>query len=142
MATTALTRSLRFRALHHYWRSEWSAAENRRVFGENVHPHEHEYGLDVTVTGEVDGATGFIVDLAALDDALEALVGPLRGKDLLDAIPAADDGARGMMPSTENLARWFFDRLEPRVPAPARLVRVRVSESDTLSSEVRRTARL
>jgi 6-pyruvoyltetrahydropterin/6-carboxytetrahydropterin synthase len=137
----SLTRSLRFRARHHYWRTDWSDAENRRVFGENVHPHEHDYGLDVTVTGEVDERTGFVVDLGALDGAIEALVAPLRGRDLLEAIPGGPPGAQGMMPSTENLARWFFEQLEPRVPAPARLLRVRVSESATLSSEVQRPDR-
>jgi 6-pyruvoyltetrahydropterin/6-carboxytetrahydropterin synthase len=135
MPTASLTRTLRFSASHHYWRTDWSDAENRRVFGENVHPHEHEYGLEVTVAGEVDDRTGFVVDLGGLDQAMEALVAPLRGRDLLEAIPGP---VGGMMPSTENLARWFFDQLERRVPAPARLMGVRVSESDTLASEVRR----
>jgi len=40
-----------------------------------------------------------------------------------------------MIPSTENLARWFWERLAPRIPGSASLVRVRVEESDTLAAE-------
>lgn len=132
MSVVSLTRSLRFRAAHHYGRMEWSAAENRRAFGENVTPHEHDYGIEVTVSGLVDPHTGFLVDLIALDGALEAVIGPLRGRNLAEVVPEVRDG---MMPSTENLARWFFERLEPSVPPPAQLMRVRLSESDTLWAE-------
>jgi 6-pyruvoyltetrahydropterin/6-carboxytetrahydropterin synthase len=129
----SLTRSVRFRAAHHYWQPAWSDAENRRVFGTNVEPHEHEYRVDVTVRGDVDPATGFLVDLAALDLAIEEVVGPLRGRSLVDAIPEAADGR--LLPSTESLARWFFHQLEGRLPGPARLQTVRVAESDTLAAE-------
>lgn len=136
MSVVSLTRSVRFRAAHHYGRKEWTAAENRRAFGENLIGHEHEYGLEVTLSGQVDPETGFLVDLVALDRALEELIGPLRCRNLAEAIPEVRDG---MMPSTENLARWFFERLERFVPPPGRLVRVRLSESDSLSAEFARS---
>jgi 6-pyruvoyltetrahydropterin/6-carboxytetrahydropterin synthase len=133
MSSARLSRTARFRAAHHYYRSDWSEARNRRTFGESAVPHEHEYGLEVTVAGEPDPETGFLVDLAKLDEALEELLAPLRDSNLNESIPEARAGA--MTTSTENLARWFFEQLEPRVPSPARLVRVRVSESDTLAAE-------
>ena len=133
MSPASLSRTARFRAAHRYYRSEWSAARNRQVFGEGTVPHEHEYGVEITVAGQPDPETGFLVDLAKLDEALEELLGPLRGSNLSESIPEVRAGA--MTTSTESLARWFFERLQPRVPPPARLVRVRISESDTLAAE-------
>jgi 6-pyruvoyltetrahydropterin/6-carboxytetrahydropterin synthase len=133
MASASLIRTVRFRAAHHYRNPDWTEAENRKAFGENVFPHEHEYGVQVTVSGEPDPGTGFLVDLGVLDAALEEVIGPLRGSNLAESIEEARDG--GLRPSTENLARWFFGRLQRRIPSPARLVKVRVSESDTLSAE-------
>jgi len=132
MTGTSLIRSLRFPASHHYWRSDWSEDENRRKFGANVEPHEHEYTLEVTLYGKVDPFTGFLTDLGALDRALEDVVGPLRGRSLVDTIPEVRSGA--LLPSTENLARWFFERLDGAIPPPARLGRVRVWESPTLGA--------
>jgi 6-pyruvoyltetrahydropterin/6-carboxytetrahydropterin synthase len=133
MPGASLTRSLRFRAAHHYRRSDWTEAENRRVFGANVEAHEHDWTLAVTVRGEVNPATGFLVDLEALDLAIEEVVGPLRGQNLTDAIPDAREGT--LLPSTESLAAWFFRQLEPRIPAPAHLQRIRVAESDALAAD-------
>jgi 6-pyruvoyltetrahydropterin/6-carboxytetrahydropterin synthase len=133
MAAASLIRSVRFRATHHYWRRDWSDAENRRVFGVNVEPHEHEYLLQVTVSGEIDDGTGFLVDLAMLDRAIEEVLGPLRGNNLAEAIPEAAGGP--LLPSTESLARWFFHELGTRIPPPGRLQRIRVAESDVLAAE-------
>lgn len=133
VAAASLIRSVRFRAAHHYRRPGWSEAENRDVFGPNVDAHEHEYTLEVVVRGEVDVATGFLVDLGGLDRAIEEVVAPLRGRNLVDAIPEAAQGL--LMPSTESLAGWFFGKLEGRIPGSARLHRVRVAESDTLAAE-------
>jgi 6-pyruvoyltetrahydropterin/6-carboxytetrahydropterin synthase len=135
MPRASLTRSVRFRATHHYHRVDWTPAENRRVFGATADPHQHEYRLDVTVAAEPDPVTGFLVDLAGLDRAIEQVVGPLRDRNLADAIPDARSGR--MLTSTERLAEWFFGQLAHRVPAPARLERIRVAESDDLAAEFR-----
>jgi 6-pyruvoyltetrahydropterin/6-carboxytetrahydropterin synthase len=133
MPRASLTRSVRFRATHQYQRRDWTAAENRSRFGETSDPHEHEYRLDVTVWGQPDPATGFLVDLAGLDQAIEDVVAPLRGRNLTDAISEAREGR--LLTSTEGLAAWFFAQLEGRIPRPALLERVRVAESDELAAE-------
>ena len=133
MSQASLTRSVRFRAAHHYWRADWTEAENKRVFGENVQTHEHDYTLAVTVRGHLDEESGFLVDLGELDRAIEAIVAPLRGGDLAESIAEVREGR--LSPSTESLARWFFGQLSPRIPRPARLLRVRVAESDDLAAE-------
>ena len=133
MAQASLTRSVRFRAAHHYRRPDWTAEQNRRAYGRSVEPHEHEYTLDVTVQGDLDPGAGFLVDLDALDRVIEEVVEPLRGRNLVDAIDEARQGR--LLPSTEGLARWFFIRLETKIPGAAVLRRIRVAESDALAAE-------
>src|ERR1700752_3481867 len=68
-----LTRKIQFSSSHYYWNEAWSAEENERVFGKcaNKNGHGHNYTLEVTVAGEVDPRTGFVVDLKDLKDVLE-----------------------------------------------------------------------
>lgn len=127
-----IIRTVAFRASHHYRRSEWSAEENRRVFGDQGHPHPHDWKVEVHLAGPVDPATGWCVDLDALDALLASVTAGWDGGDLNALVPPV---ARGeITPSTENLARWLFERLAPDVPGAARLLEVRVFESPWLGS--------
>ena len=60
-----LTRKADFSAAHYYWNDAWSPEENERAFGKcsNRNGHGHNYTLEVTVEGEVDPVSGFVVDL-------------------------------------------------------------------------------
>ena len=68
-----LTRRATFSASHYYWNDSWPAEKNERVFGRcaNRNGHGHNYTLEVTVAGEPDPVTGFVVDLKWLKDAME-----------------------------------------------------------------------
>ena len=68
-----LTRKAEFSSAHYYWNDAWSPEENQRVFGKcaNRNGHGHNYTLEVTVAGEVDPISGFVVDLKELKDILE-----------------------------------------------------------------------
>jgi len=132
MQTANLTRVVRFSAAHRYYRPEWSEARNREAFGAcaNPHGHGHNYRLEVTVEGEIDAMTGFCVDLAALDRVLrEEVVERLDHRHLNHDVAAFAEGAR--IPTTENLARFVWERIAPRVPS-ARLVRLRLREDEDL----------
>lgn len=134
MSEASLTRTVRFSAGHRYWRPGWSEERNRRTFGSSANPHGHNYVLEVTVRGEVDPQTGFCVDLSVLDEVLDTeVVERLDQQDLTDVLPGFGDGGR--IPTTEELARWFFHRLENRIPGAARLERIRLRESDALAAE-------
>jgi 6-pyruvoyltetrahydropterin/6-carboxytetrahydropterin synthase len=63
-----LTRKADFSAAHFYWNPGWSEEENARVYGKcsNRQGHGHNYTLEVTVAGEVDPVSGFVVDLKEL----------------------------------------------------------------------------
>ena len=68
-----LTRRATFSASHYYWNPEWTEEKNRAVFGRcaNRNGHGHNYTLEVTVAGEPDPLTGFVVDLKWLKDVIE-----------------------------------------------------------------------
>jgi 6-pyruvoyltetrahydropterin/6-carboxytetrahydropterin synthase len=128
----SLIREIRFTASHHYAWPTLTDEENRRRFGPQVMPHEHEWRVRVEVVGPLDPATGFLVDLSLLDDALERVVGPWAGADLNESIAEVRSGA--LQPSTESLARWLHDRLAAEIPPPARLGAVEIWESEDLGA--------
>jgi 6-pyruvoyltetrahydropterin/6-carboxytetrahydropterin synthase len=130
MPRARLIRRVRFRAAHRYWRVDWSEAENRRAFGAQADAHDHDWVVEVHVSGPVDARTGWAADLASLDAALADLTGGWDGGDLNALVPPVADGT--MTPSTENLARWLFEELHRRIDEPARVVEVRVFESPDL----------
>ena len=125
------TRKFTFSAAHRYWREEWSAAENRRVFGNLTVSHGHNYVLEVTIRGPVDAQTGMVMDLAELKRVVsEAVVQRFDHADL-----AADPlFAQGAIPTTENLVRAAWDLLAPKL-GPEKLWRLRLWEDPTFYVE-------
>ena len=131
-----LERRYRFSASHLYHRPEWSEEENRRRFGPcaNQPGHGHNYRLWVTVTGEVDPATGFLVDLGELDAAVRReVVDRLDHRHLNHALPEFAAGAA--IPTSENLIRWIAERLEAALPAGVALAGLRLAEDEDLAAE-------
>lgn len=131
-----LERRYRFSASHLYLRPEWSEEENRRRFGAcaNQPGHGHNYRLWVTVGGEVDPATGFLVDLAALDDLVRgSVLDRLDHRHLNHALAEFASGAA--IPSSENLIAWIADRLRDALPAGVTLERLRLAEDEDLAAE-------
>lgn len=133
-----LTRRATFSASHYYWNEAWSEEKNREVFGRcaNRNGHGHNYTLEVTVGGEPDAVTGFVVDLKWLKDAIEREV--LAAWDHRHLNLEAPEFARAI-PTTENIAIAAWNRLEPAVAAAggARLSRVRVYETQEIFAEYR-----
>lgn len=138
-----LTRRATFSASHYYWNPAWTEERNQQVFGRcaNRNGHGHNYTLEVTVAGQVDPITGFVVDLKWLKGAIE--------REVLDAwdhrnlnldVPefiASENAAT--IPTTENLAIAAWNRLQPAVSAAggAQLSRVRVYETPEVFAEFR-----
>ena len=131
-----LTRKADFSAAHFYWNLEWSEEENMRVFGKcaNRQGHGHNYTLEVTVAGEVDPVSGFVVDLKVLKEVLEReVVSVYDHRHLNYEVPEFAEGS-GMVPTTENIAVAIWRRLEGKV-AGAKLQRVRVYEMPDLFAD-------
>jgi 6-pyruvoyltetrahydropterin/6-carboxytetrahydropterin synthase len=132
----ALVRRYRFSASHLYRRPEWSEEENRARFGKcaNLPGHGHNYRLYVTVSGEVDPRTGFVVDLGRLDAVVqEHLIERLDHQHLNTALPEFGDG--GAIPSSESLVQWVHGELVDRLPPGCRLDRLRLEEDEELAAE-------
>lgn len=133
-----LTRRATFSASHYYWNDDWSAEENERVFGlcANRNGHGHNYTLEVTVAGEPDAVTGFVVDLKWLKDVMEREV--LSAYDHRHLNLEVPEFAKAI-PTTENLAIAAWKRLEPAIEAVngARLRRVRIYETPEIFAEYR-----
>ena len=130
---TFLTRRVGFSATHHYRVAAWTSERNDAVFGALGRPHAHAYTCDVTVTGVPDPSTGFVVDLAALDDALRTeVVERFDQRDINRDIPEFADGVR--LPSGEHLAQFIGERLQGALGENARVVRVVVAENASISA--------
>lgn len=125
-----LTRKAEFSASHYYHNPEFTAEENKRLFGKcnNPNGHGHNYTLEVTVKGEVDPRSGFVVDLKQLKDVLEREV--LRVLDHRFLNKEVPEFATAI-PTTENLAINIWQRLQPKLQI-AKLHRVRVYETPDL----------
>jgi 6-pyruvoyltetrahydropterin/6-carboxytetrahydropterin synthase len=127
-----LGRRYRFSASHRLHSSHLSEEENYRVFGRcnNPYGHGHNYVVEVSVSGDVDPATGMVANLSDLDAFVERQVlDPFDHKSLNEDVPAF----REKVPTTENLCIEIFQRLKsfPK----ARLERVRVEETRNNSFE-------
>jgi len=131
-----LERRYRFSASHLYRRPDWSEEENRRRFGKcaNLPGHGHNYRLYVTVTGEPDPETGFVVDLGAIDRLVTTeVLEPLDHHHLNEAVDEFGPGQS--IPSSENVIRWIARRLTGQIPGGARLARLRLEEDEDLAAE-------
>src|SRR5262245_44070268 len=132
MQKAQMTRRVLFNAAHRYFRPEWSEAENRRVFGAcaNPHGHGHNYVLEVTVSGEIDPATGFSVDLGFLDELLQSeVVERFDHKHLNYSVPEFQEGSQ--IPTTENILALCWPRLKAGLLEGTSLVRMRLYEDST-----------
>jgi 6-pyruvoyltetrahydropterin/6-carboxytetrahydropterin synthase len=128
-----LTRKAEFSAAHYYWNEDFSAEENERVFGKcaNRNGHGHNYTLEVTVEGNVDPVSGFVVDLKWLRDVIESEVIKVYDHRHLNLeVPEFQK----TIPTTENIAIAIWNRLEPKLVG-ARLHRVRIYEMPELFAD-------
>ena len=135
-----LTRRATFSASHYYWNPAWSAEKNQQVFGRcaNRNGHGHNYTFEVTVAGEPDPVTGFVVDLKWLKDVMEHdLISVYDHRHLNLEVPEFAEGK--MIPTTENIAIAAWQRLEPSIRAAqgAELSRIRVYETPESFAEFR-----
>ena len=116
MRSIYVTRKEHFNAAHKLWNDSWSNEKNFAIFGKcaNKNWHGHNYELYVTVKGNVDPETGYVVDLKKLSILLkDEVTEKLDHKNLnLDV-----DFMEGILASTENLTFAIWDILAPKIEA-------------------------
>lgn len=128
MPRVTVTRRLHFNAAHRLWNPRWSDEQNARVFGVCGNPnyHGHNYNLDVSVAGDIDPDTGYVLDINRLKDiAQRHVIEALDHKNLNLDVP----WFRELNPTAENIAVVCWRVLEP-VLRPARLQHIRLWETE------------
>lgn len=109
-----VTRKEHFSAAHRIHNPQKGELWNREVFGKCNHPnwHGHNYVLEVTVAGEPDPETGYVVDLGKLKQVIhEKIIQKCDHKNLNTDV----DFLEGVIPSSENLAKSFFYELKKEI---------------------------
>jgi 6-pyruvoyltetrahydropterin/6-carboxytetrahydropterin synthase len=115
-----------FNAAHQLCDPDLSDEENRRLFGKCANLHGHNYVLEVVVAGEVDQTSGYVFDLKSLADVIgRQVLRDVDQRNLNTDVP----WLKGRVPTAENLAQAFWERLRPELPEGL-LRSVRVWETD------------
>ena len=121
-----------FNAAHELRDPGLSDEENRRVFGKCANLHGHNYVLEVVVAGEIDAATGYVLDLKHLAEVMSRrVIVDVDHRNLNSDVPWLE----GIIPTAENLAVAFWERMRSELPAGS-LRTVRVWETDKNWAEV------
>jgi len=130
--TVRVSRRETFNAAHQLRNPRLSDDENRRLFGKCVNVHGHNYALDVVVAGEIDDTSGYVLDLKRLSDVIyQQIIQHVDHRNLNTDVPWLE----GVIPTAENLAVTFWERLTRELPAGS-LRSVRVYETDKNWAEV------
>ena len=121
-----------FNAAHQLCDPALSDEENRRLFGKCANLHGHNYVLEVVLAGQVDQASGYVLDLKYLSDVISRqIIGDVDHRNLNTDVP----WLKGRVPTAENLALAFWERLRPELPGGL-LRTVRVWETDKNWAEI------
>ena len=127
-----LTKQYKFCAAHKYWNKDWSDQKNIEVFDEDVKVHGHNYTLSITVKGEINNSSGFIVDIKKLNKIIFKYI-----IDIFDhsQIEKDIDWFKNKQPSTENMLVFMWNEILDRIPSGAILHCIKLRETPTIFSE-------
>jgi 6-pyruvoyltetrahydropterin/6-carboxytetrahydropterin synthase len=127
-----LTKQYKFCAAHRYWNESWSEEKNNEVFGDDVRIHGHNYILSITLKGEINEESGFIVDLQKLNKIVnEKVINVFDHSQIEKDI----EWFEGKQPSTENMVVYIWKQLVNIIPSDAQLYCVKLRETPTIFSE-------
>ncbi len=109
-----VSRKAHFNAAHRLYRKDWSDKKNDDIFGKCNNPnfHGHNYELIVSVFGEIDSVTGFVIDMKVLKDLIkEKVEDALDHKNLNLQVPEFKD----LNPTAENISVVIWNKLRPYI---------------------------
>ncbi|MEO9511174.1 MAG: 6-carboxytetrahydropterin synthase [Flavobacteriaceae bacterium] len=109
-----VSRKANFNAAHRLYRPDWSFEKNNSVFGKCNNPnyHGHNYDLVVSVTGEINLETGYVMDMKVLKDLIkEHVEESLDHKNLNEDVPEF----KNLNPTAENIAVFIWNKLRPHI---------------------------
>lgn|SRR5690606_17963447 len=109
-----VSRKAHFNAAHRLYKKDWTDEKNNLVFGKCSNPnfHGHNYELIVSVTGEVDTETGYVVDIQFLKDIIKTEVeDAFDHKNLNIEVPEFKD----LNPTAEYIAVVIYNKIKPKL---------------------------
>ncbi|MGB5377674.1 6-pyruvoyl trahydropterin synthase family protein [Muriicola sp.] len=109
-----VSRRAHFNAAHRLYRPDWSDEKNNAIFGKCNNPnyHGHNYELIVSVQGEIDPATGFVMDVKILKDLIKSEIeDALDHKNLNLDVPEFKE----LNPTAENIAVVIWNKLRAHI---------------------------
>lgn len=109
-----VSRKAHFNAAHRLYRKDWADDKNTEIFGKCNNPnfHGHNYELVVSVTGEIDKQTGFVMDMKVLKDLIKEEVEEyMDHKNLNIEVPEFEN----LNPTAENIAVVIWNKLRPHI---------------------------
>lgn len=109
-----VSRKAHFNAAHRLYRKDWSYEKNDAVFGKCNNPnfHGHNYELIVSVTGEIDQETGYVIDMKVLKDIIkEEVEDAFDHKNLNVEVPEF----KSLNPTAENIVVVIYNKIKPRL---------------------------
>lgn len=109
-----VSRKAHFNAAHRLYRKDWTMEQNDLVFGKCNNPnfHGHNYELIVSVTGEIDPETGYVIDVKIISDLVKSLVeDAFDHKNLNLDVPEFQE----LNPTAENIAVVIWNKLRPHI---------------------------
>lgn len=115
-----VSRKAHFNAAHRLYRKDWSNEKNEAIFGKCNNPnfHGHNYELIVSVTGEIDKETGYVIDMKVLKDIIKSEVeDAFDHKNLNIEVREFKD----LNPTAENIAVVIFNKIKPKLVAELEL---------------------
>lgn len=110
-----VSRKAHFNAAHRLYNCDWSDERNDAMFGKcaNPHFHGHNYELIVSVTGEIDPVTGYVMDMKVLKDLIASEVEEaFDHKNLNEQVPEF----KTLNPTAENISVVIWQKLRPLIP--------------------------
>ena len=127
-----LTKQYKFCAAHRYWNDNWTEEKNLEVFGDDVRIHGHNYILSITLKGNINEESGFIIDLQKLNDIVkEKIINVFDHSQIEKDIP----WFKNKQPSTENMVVYIWNQLVNIIPSNAQLHCIKLRETPTIFSE-------
>ncbi|MDY7394154.1 6-carboxytetrahydropterin synthase [Aureibaculum sp. 2210JD6-5] len=118
-----VNRKAHFNAAHRLFKPDWSDEKNLLVFGKCSNPnyHGHNYDLTVSVTGEVDTETGFVMDMKVLKDLIRTEIEEaFDHKNLNEEVTEFND-VDGLNPTAENIVVVIWNKLRPHIKSKHKL---------------------
>jgi 6-pyruvoyltetrahydropterin/6-carboxytetrahydropterin synthase len=131
MSNPYITKVYHFCAAHQYGQSNWSDEKNKEVFGPDARLHGHNYKLEVTVTGDINPETGFLIDLGELSTIVnDHVLSKLDHSQFEKDLPWFKD----KQPSSENLVIFIWEEISKHLKR-AKLHRIRIVETPTIYTD-------